>query len=329
MFFKYFLTLTFILIGTNLNSSEFKLKTLSDENAICNNGENANYWIADQGTNKWLIQLPGGGAAWDIKTYNSRDKTKKENIKKPDNSFLQISSSAIASQLYDIGYNVIKIHYCSSDLYAGDHYNSINNKKIPFKGRVIISEILKDYDDRLNNSKDTIVAGTSAGVYGILLNLDLFSQLNNSRFILDSIWRDSFQQSLMSSDDSWVDFPLGKMPDHCKGDFYSNCSVNLKSLSRYNINDAFIIFNFGDPYNWAKKDEERDKFFEAIDNDIKKLSGGFSIDAKKYKLSGAEKWGHGLISDSKFYNKNINETKLSDLVLNWVNKDNNTSFILK
>ena len=318
----------FVFVSNNLHGSELKLQTLKKENSVCNDGNNANYWIADQGADKWLIHLPGGGGAWDEKTFIERDNYKKQSVNKKNNYSKSISSlSALGALLFKKGYNILYVHYCSSDFYAGNHFNKVNKKNIPFKGRKIIEEILSIYKKELITSKDTIVAGQSAGVYGVVINIDLFSQLQNSRFILDAAWRDSFQRSLKKPWDKWVAFALGDMPKHCNGNFYKNCNVTIETLSRFKVDDAFIIFNYGDPFNWAKNEDQKIPFFKAIENDMKSLSGGFSVDAKKYKLEGAIKWGHGLLGEQKYFDYKIEGVSLSKLINNWVEKKNDTIFI--
>ena len=326
-YLKLFL-LIFVFVSNKVHGSELKLQTLKNENSVCNDGNNANYWIADQNADKWLLHLPGGGGAWDEKTFIKRDKNKKQSVNKEDNYSKSISSlSALGHMLFKKGYNILYVHYCSSDLYAGNHLNEINGKKIPFKGRKIIEEILSIHQKDLMNSEDIIVAGQSAGVYGVVINLDLFSQLPNSRYILDGAWRDSYQRSLKKPSDSWVSFTLGNMPKHCGKSFYKNCNVTNQTLKRYKVDDAFIIFNYGDPFNWAKNEDQKIPFFKAIENDMKSLSGGFSVDAKKYKLEGAIKWGHGLLGQQKYFDYKIEGVTLSKLINNWVEKKNDTIFI--
>ena len=305
----------FVFNLTSANASQFKLKNVTDKAAVCNNGEVANYWASEQGTNKWLIQLPGGGAAWSAKVYMKRG----QNKKKPAKGQTQpLSNSAIAKQFHSFGYNVLKLHYCSSDLYAGNHNNNIDGKSVPFKGRKIVESIISEYRDKLRAADDIVIAGTSAGVYGAVLNIDLWSKFDNSRFILDSIWRDDFQKTLKTPDNKWTKFPLGKMPSHCKGDFLKNCLITRSTLETHAVKEAFLIFNFGDPYNWSKKDNQKSKFTNSFKKDAMLFGGGFSVDAKKYKLAGAEKWGHGLLTQSKYYDKKIGGKSLSQTIEQWV-----------
>ena len=75
---KFWVLSIFIFVSSNVSGSEFKLQILKNENSVCNDGKKANYWVADQKADKWLIHLPGGGGAWDENTFIKRDKNKKK-----------------------------------------------------------------------------------------------------------------------------------------------------------------------------------------------------------------------------------------------------------
>ena len=309
-----------MMCGCSAWATALELRSVNHDEAVCNNNKQANYWIAEQESNKWLIQLPGGGAAWNENSYKKRPLSQRAPAKPSQNKY--VDDSAVAELFYRKGFNIILFNYCSSDLYAGNHVNNIEGQPVPFKGRVITKTILAEYSEKLSTASDVVVAGTSAGVYGIVLNLDLFSIDKKPRVILDSIWRDEFQQSLREPQDNWSQFPLGELPKHCQGDFYKNCSVNRVTLQKHGISEAFIIYNYGDPYNWAKKKSHKNNFAESVKADAKKFGGGYSVDAKKFKLRGAEKWGHGLLSDKEFFNKKINGKSLYSLIDEWIDGGN-------
>jgi hypothetical protein len=327
---KISMIILFALFAKISIGSELKLQVLKNKDSVCNDGKSANYWIANQNSKKWLILLPGGGGAWDEKTFINRNKNKKERINKPKNFSESIAShSALGSMLFEKGYNILKVHYCSSDMYAGNHTNKIQGKNIPFKGRKIIEEIFSNYQNDLNAATDVIIAGQSAGAYGVILNLDLWSNLPNSRYIIDAAWKDPYQLSIQGNapSDGWVSFTLGEMPEHCNGNFYQNCNVRASTLNRFSVKDAFIIFNFGDPYNLAKDANQKEPFFNSIKKDMESFSGGFAVDAPKYKLEGAIKWGHGLLGQKKYLEHVIEGTSLSQLLNDWVNETNDPVFI--
>ena len=306
--------------NTYTEAKNFELRKVSDKNAVCNNGDLATYHFAKNNSDKWLIQLPGGGSGWPAKFFKDRDPYLKSPAKKR-----KISDSAIANQFYKLGYNVIWIHYCSSDLYGGNHMNLIDGKQVPFKGRLIFKSIINDNNKELSEAKDIVVAGTSAGTFGIIFNIIHLKPFNNVRLILDGVWRDDYQKSAevkkpdwFYQTDDWVPYLFDKMPDHCEGDFYKNCWVDRNALNKHGIKKAFIIMNYGDPYNFVNADSQKEKFISSFKSDALYFGGGFSVDAKKFKLEGAVKWGHGLLTRSKWYKKKVGGESLSTLINKWV-----------
>ena len=65
------------------------------------------------------------------------------------------------------------------------------------------------------------------------------------------------------------------------------------------IKHVFPIWNIGDPYIKGDMNKVR----KSIENDIQFYDAGFSIDAKKFRVEGFEKWGH-VITANKHYKKN-------------------------
>ena len=49
----------------------------------------------------------------------------------------------IEKDLEDRNYNLVFIPYCLSDLYQSDHINLIDGNEIPFRGRVIVEDVIK------------------------------------------------------------------------------------------------------------------------------------------------------------------------------------------
>ena len=54
------------------NAVYFELREVSNSEAVCNDGKLANYWVAKQDSDKWLIQFPGGGSGWPAETFKTR-----------------------------------------------------------------------------------------------------------------------------------------------------------------------------------------------------------------------------------------------------------------
>ena len=301
----------------------FELREVTNNEAVCNDGKLANYWIAKQDSDKWLIQFPGGGSGWPAKYFKNRDQFLKSPVSKDHNNRF-LKSSGIAEQFFSMGYNVIWLHYCSSDNYGGNHFNLIDGQQVPFKGKLIVDSIINEHKKDLENSTDLVVAGTSAGTYGIIFNIHLISKFK-PKLILDGIWRDDFQKSDEVEKQDWfyqtddfVPYLWGELPDHCNGDFYNGCWIDRKTLDKHDIKKAFIIMNYGDPYNFVNKEEQIEKFIASFKSDAEYFGGGYSINAKKFQLEGQQKWGHGLLIPNDDYNKKIDGVSLSSLIEQWI-----------
>lgn len=303
-------------------AATFQLREVMDQDAVCNNGEIANYWIARSESDDWLIQFPGGGSGWPASSFDDRSADKKSPARSSSGK-RNIRDSAIADQFYQRGYNVVWLHYCSSDLYGGAHSNTIDGERVPFMGRRIVQSIVREHMAALERADDIVLAGTSAGAYGIILNIDLFADLEPPRLILDGIWRDDYQKSVakpewFSQAEDWIPYLFGDMPAHCNGDFYEYCWVDRPTLQRHNISEAFIIMNYGDPYNFVKDSSGREGFAAAMEEDARLFGGGFSVDAEKYELRGAVRWGHGLLTNRRDYRQKIGGESLQTLIGRWI-----------
>ena len=130
--------------------------------------------------------MPGGGIAKNADAYRNRPDGFKDNdvLRNFD------AEGHIEKDLSDRGYNMVWIPYCSNLAYQGNHDVMIDGKKVPFRGRAIVKDVIKALDDEFTKADDVIFAGFSAGATGISFNADLIGQYDNSRVFLDSLWFD-------------------------------------------------------------------------------------------------------------------------------------------
>jgi len=166
------------------NKNVATLVKTTDPNALCSNGEQATYTVKLGSTNKWAVIMPGGGIAKNVENYRNRPSGLK------DNDELRKFDVGIEKDLNDRGYNMVWIPYCSNLAYQGNHDMMIDGKKVPFRGRAIVKDVIKALEDELRIADDIIFAGFSAGATGISFNADLIGQFDNSRVFLDSLWFD-------------------------------------------------------------------------------------------------------------------------------------------
>ena len=233
----------------------------------------------------------------------------------------------------ELGYNIAWVHYCSSDLYQGDHYHEMDGKQVPFKGRRIVQGLIDDLRIKLNAASDIIFAGYSAGSVALGYNADLFAQFENSRVLSDSWWSDTRRQEWKLSDPSPVQldsFLYKNPPDHCGNTVVpvaekaARCLPNRQPFEAGILEEVFVIWNLGDPYNRTVGDKSG--VAEAIRADLTAYGTGFSIDVDKMSIEGFN--GHVMTTREALYNYSFDDgITLKKLVENWVKGLGNTLYI--
>ena len=294
-----------------------ELKLTTDPNAVCNNGEQATFTIKKGKSNKWAVILPGGGIARNPEEYRLRPEGMKSPELKP-----HYFGQGIEKDLEDRNYNLVFIPYCSSDLYQSDHINLIDGNEVPFRGRVIVEDVIKKIDKELKNADEVMFLGYSAGAIGIGFHAKTIGKYKNVRVLVDSFWVDDetkrFYQSFEKNNDR--SFTYKSSMKACNNSWV-NCYPSRDNFEKNNIKDVFFIWNIGDKYANGVKDKLALK--KAIKKDLEFYNAGFSIEADKRKISGFEDWGHVLAWDNKTYTKNYFDMSLQEAVNNWIDKKGN------
>ena len=294
-----------------------ELKLTTDPNAVCNNGEQATFTIKKGKSNKWAVILPGGGIARNPEEYRLRPEGMKSPELKP-----HYFGQGIEKDLEDRNYNLVFIPYCSSDLYQSDHINLIDGNEVPFRGRVIVEDVIKKIDKQLKNADEVMFLGYSAGAIGIGFHAKTIGKYKNVRVLVDSFWVDDetkrFYQSFEKNNDR--SFTYKSSMKACNNSWV-NCYPSKDNFEKNNIKDVFFIWNIGDKYANGVKDKLALK--KAIKKDLEFYNAGFSIEADKRKISGFEDWGHVLAWDNKTYTKNYFDMSLQEAVNNWIDKKGN------
>ena len=310
----YFFVLLFFAWNSGF-ANELKLTTNPD--AVCNNGEQATYTIKKGKSNKWAIVLPGGGIARDPEEYRSRPDGMKSTELKP-----HYFSQGIEKDLEDRNYNLVFIPYCSSDLYQSNHMNLIDGKEIPFKGRVIVNDVIDQIDQQLKSADEVMFLGFSAGAIGIGFHAERIGEYKNVRVLVDSFWVDDETRKFYENFEKNSDrsFTYKSSMKACNNSWVS-CFPSRDNFENNNIKDVFFIWNIGDKYADGVKDKLALK--KAIKKDLEFYNAGFSIEADKRKISGFEDWGHVLAWDNKTYTKNYFDMSLQGAVNNWIDRKGN------
>jgi hypothetical protein len=288
----------------------------------------------DGPSDKWVVFFEGGGYAASPDEYRFRVEQKNGYLTKPqDNSN---GMSAFGEHMRELEYNIVFFHYCSSDLYQGNHYHEIDGKQVPFKGRRIVNGLIDDLRIELNAASDIIFAGASAGSVALGFNADLIAQFENSRVLSDSWWSDTRRQEWSLSNPSpaqRLSFLYKNPPDHCDmlvggipvAEKTSRCLPNRQLFKDFGLDEVFVIWNLGDPYNRMVGDKSG--VAEAIKADLTAYGAGFSIDVDKVAIEDFE--GHVMTSRGDLYNNHRfdNGITLRQLVDNWVSGLGNSLYI--
>lgn len=301
-----------------------KLVDLSAQNAVCNDQTRAKVSVFRTGTDKWAVFFPGGGSAGSADEYLKRAQ-KKNFVSAPRSPR---NASAIGEHLIQLGYNLIVLPYCSSDLYQGDHLQIIGGKEVPFRGRAIVESMANQFKADFYRAKDLVLVGSSAGSVGIGFNIDLFAKFKSTRLILDSFWFDKATLSWYTKDyprvrPERVKFQFKNLPTHCDGKF-SNCWISRSLLSKHGIESAFIIWNDGDSFQGGVKDKA--KLRSAILSDLRHFKAGFSVKADKANFADNGK-GHGMVNKAKAYTQRFEGYSVRSLVNNWLIGNGETIFV--
>ncbi|XP_041941708.1 palmitoleoyl-protein carboxylesterase notum1a [Alosa pseudoharengus] len=161
---------------------DMKLHFLENTSVTCNDGSPAGYYIKEsKGSRRWLIFLEGGWYCFNRESCNSRYETMRRlmsSTKWPNTK----TGTGILSPLPEENphwwnANMVFIPYCSSDVWSGVSPKT-NDSDYAFMGSLIIKEVVKELLTKgLDTAKVVLLAGSSAGGTGVLLNVDAVADL--------------------------------------------------------------------------------------------------------------------------------------------------------
>ncbi|KAK0084685.1 hypothetical protein PV325_006595 [Microctonus aethiopoides] len=149
---------------------------LSNRSITCNDGSQAGFYLRkSHGSKKWIIFLEGGWYCYDQKSCRNR--------------WLKLRHLMTSTQwadTRDVGgilspnpeenphwwnVNHVFVPYCTSDSWSGTR--SSPNDMFSFMGAEIVSQVVRDLVPLgLDNASSLLLAGSSAGGTGVMLNLD-------------------------------------------------------------------------------------------------------------------------------------------------------------
>ncbi|XP_017559168.1 carboxylesterase notum2 isoform X2 [Pygocentrus nattereri] len=226
-------------------AEDMKLHFLRNTPAMCNDGTTAGFYLKEfKGSKRWLIFLEGGWCCYNKETCDSRYKNIPRLMSSADWPQTRKGSGILSAQADENPHwynaNIVFVPYCSSDVWSGNKpaakAKQGKETEYSFMGSVIIREMIKDLASKgLKQAKVVMLAGTSAGGTGVLLNIEkVASQLEQLgadtqvRGLVDSGWfLESKQQKAPDCPDSISCSPVdaikkgirlwnGVIPEKCK-----------------------------------------------------------------------------------------------------------------
>uniref|UniRef100_A0AAY4ASD9 Palmitoleoyl-protein carboxylesterase NOTUM n=2 Tax=Denticeps clupeoides TaxID=299321 RepID=A0AAY4ASD9_9TELE len=161
---------------------DMRLRLLENASATCNDGSAAGYYMKEsKGSRRWLIFLEGGWYCFNKESCDSRYETMRRLMSSSQWPATKTGTGILSPLPEENPHwwnaNMVFIPYCSSDVWSGASPKT-NQSDFAFMGSLIIKEVVKDLLTRgLDNAKVLLLAGSSAGGTGVLLNVDSVAEL--------------------------------------------------------------------------------------------------------------------------------------------------------
>ncbi|MBN3313498.1 NOT1A carboxylesterase, partial [Atractosteus spatula] len=156
---------------------DMKLHFLENTSVTCNDGTPAGYYMKEsKGSKRWLMFLEGGWYCFNKENCDSRYETMRRLMSSAKWPRTKTGTGILSPQPEENPHwwnaNMVFIPYCSSDVWSGASTKT-NKSDYAFMGALIIREVVKELLTKgLDNAKVLLLAGSSAGGTGVLLNVD-------------------------------------------------------------------------------------------------------------------------------------------------------------
>uniref|UniRef100_A0A4W3IQF6 Notum pectinacetylesterase 2 n=1 Tax=Callorhinchus milii TaxID=7868 RepID=A0A4W3IQF6_CALMI len=182
------------------STDDMRLNFLRSTSVTCNDGTPAGYYLREsKGSKRWIIFLEGGWCCYNKESCDTRYRSIRRLMSSSEWPQAQKGSGILSSQPEENPHwwnaNTVFVPYCSSDVWSGTAPRS-RQVEYAFMGSLILKEVIKDLVPKgITLAKVVMLAGTSAGGTGVLLNIErvasLLEQLGADvqvRGLVDSGW---------------------------------------------------------------------------------------------------------------------------------------------
>ncbi|XP_047402735.1 palmitoleoyl-protein carboxylesterase NOTUM isoform X3 [Sciurus carolinensis] len=173
-------------------NEDLRLHLLLNTSVTCNDGSPAGYYLKEsKGSRRWLLFLEGGWYCFNRENCDTRYDTMRRLMSSKDWPHTRTGTGILSSQPEENPHwwnaNMVFIPYCSSDVWSGassksEKSESLASRPLPvtrqhdeyaFMGALIIQEVVRELLGKgLSGAKVLLLAGSSAGGTGVLLNVD-------------------------------------------------------------------------------------------------------------------------------------------------------------
>ncbi|KAM6972531.1 inactive palmitoleoyl-protein carboxylesterase notum1b [Aplochiton taeniatus] len=165
---------------------DMRLHFVNNASVTCNDGSPAGYYFKEsKGSKRWLLFLEGGWYCFNKQNCDSRFETRPQLMSSSKWPRTRTGTGILSSQPEENPHwwnaNIVFIPYCSSDVWSGATAKS-NHSDYAFMGSLIIEEVVNDLLSKgLDKAKVLLLAGSSAGGTGVLLNVDRVAEQLEAR----------------------------------------------------------------------------------------------------------------------------------------------------
>nr|CAH7747488.1 unnamed protein product [Callosobruchus chinensis] len=155
---------------------------LSNRSITCNDGSQAGFYLRKSHSSKmWIIFLEGGWYCYDHHSCRNRWLKQRHYMTSshwPDTRDVGGMLSPLASENpFWYNANHVFVAYCTSDSWSGSRPPTAG-QPFGFMGSLVVGQVIRDLLPLgLENGTEVLLAGSSAGGVGVMLNLDFVKEL--------------------------------------------------------------------------------------------------------------------------------------------------------
>ncbi|GLJ12703.1 hypothetical protein SUGI_0196240 [Cryptomeria japonica] len=155
-----------------------------EKGAVCLDGSPPSYYLdrgVGSGSNKWVIDIEGGGWCNNRKTCRLRAKTRRgsSTVLPKEKTFSGILSSVQSENPDFYNWNRVKVSYCDGSSFTGD-VKEVNQTTgyVYFRGQRIWQAVMEDLLAKgMCEAEEALLTGCSAGGLTTILHCDEFRAL--------------------------------------------------------------------------------------------------------------------------------------------------------